>query len=180
MCRELRRRYFPSARAVVWGEQVHGRGVETIGGAAGMFTEIPRADALVCSKTGICLVAFAADCPVVYVADVRKKVIAIVHSGRKGSEERIVTACMERMESEFGTSPADCVAAISPSIGPCSYPVDLWQGIEKELLILGVDNVTNPGLCTACHPRRFFSYRREKGNCGRMLAAMMIDTTAPG
>jgi len=176
MCGELKRRYFPSARAVVWGEQVHGRGVATIDGAAEMFSEIPRADALVCAKTGICLVAFAADCPIVYIADVEKKVIALVHSGREGSEKRVVTACVEKMAREFGTAPADCVVVISPSIGPCSYPVDLWRSIEEECCAVGIGSLMNAKMCTACQPDLFFSYRRERDRCGRMLAAMMITT----
>lgn len=179
MCRRLRDERFPDARAMVWGEQVHGTGVATIGGAqAGGMIEMPGADALICGEPGICLIAYGADCPIVYIVDIKNNVIALVHSGREGSEKRIVTACVEKMAREFGTAPADCAAVISPSIGPCCYPLDLWQGIERELRLLGVDNVTNPGLCTACNPQRFFSYRREKGRCGRMLAAMMIAATA--
>jgi copper oxidase (laccase) domain-containing protein len=174
-CRELRKRYFPSARAVVWGEQVHGAGVATIADATpDEFVEIPETDALICGAPGICLVAFGADCPIVYIADVKNRAIALVHSGKEGSKKRIVTTCVDRMAREFGAAPEDCVVAVSPSIGPCCYPVDLWKGIEEELRLLGIDNVSNPGLCTACHPGLFFSYRREKGRCGRMLAGMMI------
>lgn len=175
MCRDLKKQRFPSAQAVVWGEQVHGAGVEMVAGIPpGGLVEMPEIDALICGTPGICLVAFGADCPIVYIADVRKGVIALAHSGRKGSEKRVVTACVERMAREFGTAPADCVAAVSPSIGPCCYPVDLWRSIEGEFQSLGIDNVSNPRLCTACHPGLFFSYRREKGRCGRMLAGMMI------
>ena len=176
-CRKLKRRYFPSARAVIWGEQVHGAGAATIAGAThNDLVEMPEVDALICGEPGVCLVALGADCPIVYIADVEKRVIALVHSGRKGSEKRVVTACVAKMARGFGTSPADCAVAISPSIGPCCYPVDLWKSIEEEFRILGINNVSNPRLCTACHPEHFFSYRKERGNCGRMLAGMMVAT----
>jgi copper oxidase (laccase) domain-containing protein len=176
-CLELKGRYFSSAHAMVWGEQIHGAGIATVVDATpGVMLELPGIDAIICGTPGICLVAFGADCPIVYVADAKKRVIALVHSGRRGSEKRIVTTCVERMAREFGTSPADCTVAISPSIGPCCYPVDLWAGIEKELRRLGIDNVNNPRLCTSCHSELFFSYRREKGRCGRMLAGMMVTT----
>lgn len=176
MCRELKKQCFPLARAVVWGEQVHGAGVAVIADLPPVgLVEMPAIDALICGTPGICLVAFGADCPIVHIADVKRRVIALVHSGRKGSEKRVVTACFERMAQEFGTAPADCVAAISPSIGPCCYPVDLWKSIEGELRNLRIDDVSNPRLCTACHQELFFSYRREMGKCGRMLAGMMVD-----
>lgn len=179
LCRRLRDEQFPDARAVVWGEQVHETGIATIGGAtAGGMVEMPGVDALICGEPGVCLIAYGADCPIVYIADVKKKVIALVHSGRAGSEKRIVAACVGKMEREFGAAPADCTVAISPSIGPCCYPADLWQRIEEECHTIGIGSLVNAKMCTACQPGLFFSYRREKGRCGRMLGAMMITTTA--
>jgi copper oxidase (laccase) domain-containing protein len=175
LCRRLRDERFPDARAVVWGEQVHGAGVASIGGApAGGLVEVPGVDALICGERGVCLVAWGADCPIVYIADVKKRIIALVHSGRAGSEDRILTACVGKMAREFASSAADCVAAVSPSIGPCCYPVDLWRSIEEECRSLGIGTHVNARACTACRPALFFSYRRERDGCGRMLGAMMI------
>ncbi|MEI6633589.1 MAG: polyphenol oxidase family protein, partial [Chlamydiota bacterium] len=170
----LRETLLPGARASAWGEQVHGKGVALVDGRDGAFAEKPNADALVTREAGVCLVAFGADCPIVFIADTRTGAIGLVHSGRKGTEARVATACLRKMGDAFGTSPADCLCAVSPSIGPCCYPVDLWARIEEELRSLGAARVENPRLCTACHPDLFFSYRREKGRCGRMLGALMI------
>jgi copper oxidase (laccase) domain-containing protein len=176
MVMRLRETLLPGARAAAWGEQVHGRGVALVGGGDGAFAEQPCADALVTREAGVCLVAFGADCPIVFIADTRTGAVGLVHSGRKGTEARVVTACLEKMGDAFGTSPADCLCAVSPSIGPCCYPVDLWARIEEELRALGAARIENPRLCTACRPERFFSYQREKGRCGRMLGALMIET----
>jgi copper oxidase (laccase) domain-containing protein len=159
---------------MAWGEQIHGSGVALVDRGGARFGERPGADALVTREPGACLVAFGADCPVVYIADPRNRAIGLVHSGRRGTESRVVTACLAEMERAFGTSPGDCLAAVSPSIGPCCYPVDLWSLIEGELRGLGVARMENPRLCTACDPGLFFSYRRQKGRCGRMAGALMI------
>ena len=175
MARALREALLPSARAFVWGEQIHGRGVAAVGYVGENFSEISGVDALICSTPGVCIAAFSADCPILYIADREKRVIALVHSGRRGTRDRVVTACMEEMRRSFGSSAVDCLAVVAPSIGPCCYPADLWRSLEEELTAIGVRGVCNPAICTSCHPEIFFSYRRDRGCCGRMLAAMMID-----
>lgn len=172
MAARLRERFFPGARAAAWGEQVHGNGVAVVG--RGVSGEQPGTDALVTREAGVCLVAFGADCPIVFIADARTGAVGLVHSGRKGTEGRVVTACLETMGHEFGTRPADCACAISPSIGPCCYPVDLWARIEDELRSLGAARIENPRACTSCRPEEFFSYRRDRGACGRMAGALML------
>lgn len=174
MVMRLRDTLLPGARAAAWGEQVHGGKVALVEGGDGAFAEKPGADALVTREAGVCLVAFGADCPIVYIADTRTGAIGLAHSGRKGTEAGVATACLDGMGRAFGTAPRDCLCAISPSIGPCCYPVDLWARIEGELRSRGVERIENPRLCTACHPELFFSYRRDKGRCGRMVGALMI------
>jgi copper oxidase (laccase) domain-containing protein len=78
------------------------------------------------------------------------------------------------MKAAFGTTPDDCLAVISPSIGPCHYEMDLWAGIEAQLRAAGVRDIHNPRGCTACHLDRFYSYRAEKGQTGRHLAKIGI------
>jgi len=46
-----------------------------------------------------------------------------VHAGWRGTAARVAVAALESLEHEFGTKPADIVAAIGPSIGPCCYEV---------------------------------------------------------
>ena len=67
------------------------------------------------------------------------------------------------------------MAFISPSIGPCHYEVDLWDGIERQLREMGVCEIHNPRVCTACHLDRYFSYRAEQGRTGRMFAVLALN-----
>ncbi len=170
----LRDRFFPGVRGAVWGEQVHGKAVALADGRGAPWGERPGVDALIAGAEGVLLTAFSADCPTVFIADRRARAIGLVHSGRRGTEQGVVGACLDEMAAAFNTSPADCVCAISPSIGPCCYPVDLWSLLEEELGKRGVAAVENPRICTSCSPALFHSYRRERGRCGRMVGAMTV------
>lgn len=54
--------------------------------------------------------------------------------------------------------------------------VDLAEANRRQLIDAGVPakNITDLGLCTACHLDLFFSHRAEKGITGRMLAGVGI------
>jgi copper oxidase (laccase) domain-containing protein len=56
--------------------------------------------------------------------------------------------------------------------------VDLAEANRRQLLHAGVPakNISDLGLCTACHLDLFFSHRAEKGITGRMLAAVGMRT----
>jgi copper oxidase (laccase) domain-containing protein len=179
MVARLRDRFFPGVRGAVWGEQVHGKAVALADGRGASWGERPGVDAVAAGGEGVLLAAFGADCPIVFIADRRLRAIGLVHSGRRGTEQRVVSACLDGMAAAFGTSPADCVCAISPSIGPCCYPVDLWSLLEEELGGRGVAGVENPRICTSCTPGLFHSYRRERGRCGRMVGAMTVRGGGP-
>jgi hypothetical protein len=52
--------------------------------------------------------------------------------------------------------------------------MDIWSGIEHQLRHESVTDVHNPRICTACHLDRYFSYRAERGQTGRMLALLAL------
>ena len=153
-------------------EQTHGHGVAVVFETTGQ--RMPLVDALVTSTRNLPLVIRCADCAAVFVVDRRAAVIALVHSGKKGTLANIVGNTLATMRQRFGTDPADCLAFISPSIGPCHYEMDIWNGIEEQLREGGVCDIHNPRICTACHLDRYFSYRAEKGQTGRMIAVLAL------
>jgi polyphenol oxidase len=158
-------------------EQVHGSGVAAVFGATG--ERVPMVDALVTTARNLPLVIRCADCPAVFIVDQRTPAIALIHSGRKGTLANIVKDTLVTMAQRFGSDPRDCRALISPSIGPCHYEIDLWSGIESQLCQAGVREVHNPRICTACHLDRYYSYRAEKGQTGRMLAILALTFPHP-
>ncbi|MGP0565250.1 MULTISPECIES: peptidoglycan editing factor PgeF [unclassified Nitrospina] len=58
---------------------------------------------------------------------------------------------------------------------PGKYMLDLWMANRMEAERSGIlpDRIHLHGDCTACHPDRWFSYRRE-GQTGRMITLAML------
>jgi copper oxidase (laccase) domain-containing protein len=156
-------------------EQTHGNGVAIIRETTG--ERAPLVDALVTSVRNLPLVIRCADCAAVFIVDRRTPAIALVHSGKKGTQLDIVGNTVATMRQKFGTNPADCTSFISPSIGPCHYETDIWSGIEEQLRQAGVSDIHNSRVCTACHLDRYFSYRAEKGQTGRMFAVLALTSS---
>ena len=83
----------------------------------------PQGDAAICRRPGSLLAIQTADCVPILLADPRRRVVAAVHAGWRGTLARIVAKTLGRMRLEFGTRPEDVVAALGPAIGPCCYEV---------------------------------------------------------
>jgi polyphenol oxidase len=82
-----------------------------------------KADGLICAEPGLLLGVQTADCIPVLVADRKRHAVGAFHAGWRGTVKRIVETGVGRMQLEFGSRPADLVAAIGPGIGPCCYAV---------------------------------------------------------
>jgi copper oxidase (laccase) domain-containing protein len=156
-------------------EQPHGNAVAVIPSSLlPLPSSFAAADALITNVPGLPLVVRCADCAAVYVVDPRTPAIGLAHSGKRGTLANIVAPLIAGMAKSFGTRPADCVAVVSPCIGPCHYEMDLWTGIETQLQVAGIGAIHNPRICTACHLDRYFSYRAEKGQTGRLFALLAL------
>ena len=108
---------------VVTLTQVHGAGVTVVHPGAEPPQSPPEADVLVSSSPDVAIAVRAADCVPLLMADRVTGAVATVHAGWRGTAARASVAAVEAMQREFGTRPADLVAAIGPSIGPCCYQV---------------------------------------------------------
>lgn len=80
-------------------------------------------DGLVTNIPGICLVTSYADCVPLYFLDPVKKVIALSHSGWRGTAGRIGEKTVQVMKEQFGSSPKDILAAVGPSVCMDCYEV---------------------------------------------------------
>ena len=78
------------------------------------------------------------------------------------------------MKSEYGSNPESMIAQLSPCIRPPWYEIDFARTIRDQCADSGLaeDRVYDPGTCTAENVERYYSYRREKGRTGRMLAVL--------
>jgi copper oxidase (laccase) domain-containing protein len=156
----------------VLGEQVHGREVALVDENTG--APVPGVDGLITASPGVCLGIYVADCCAVYLSDPVRRVIALLHSGRRGSELGITAAAIESMRGDFGCDPADIVVQLSPCIRPPQYEIDFAALIVAQCRAAGVSRVSDCGICTGENVARYYSYRVERGQTGRMLALLAL------
>lgn len=85
--------------------------------------EKPAGDAIVSNQPGLALAVMVADCVPVLLVDPVRGAAAAIHAGWRGTCARVVQATVDTMRGEFGSDPADLIAAIGPSAGPDDYEV---------------------------------------------------------
>lgn len=155
--------------------QVHGNGVAwaTFETAEAPY---PGVDALVTCDPRICLTIRVADCAAVYLVDPVTRCLGLAHSGRKGTEQGVVPATLELMCREGGAHPRNVVAQIGPCIRPPLYEVDFAKTIREQLKEAGVDRIHDCGTCTGANTTDYYSYRVEKGQTGRLVAFLALNS----
>jgi YfiH family protein len=161
----------------------------------------PQTDALATVTPGVLLMLRFADCTPIMLYDPKRRAIGLVHAGWRGTVAGVTRAAVEAMVTSLGCRPADIVAGIGPSIGPCCYEVgedvvhavrkalpnvrqplvspagdrwhlDLWMANRHQLMQAGVRQIEVAEICTACHADEWFSHRAERGKTGRFGAAI--------
>lgn len=153
-------------------------------------------DALIINKANIGIGVFAADCTPVIVYDEKKKVIAAIHSGWRGTFGEITKKTCEYMIENY-----DCrnlKVIIGPHIRQCCYEVSvelaekfkekfgkdvvykrnlsLEKCIVKQLKgIVNIENVASINKCTYCNNDiKLHSFRKNGENAGRLFAFIFI------
>ncbi len=86
-------------------------------------SDIKEIDGLVTNEPGIPIITFYADCVPLFFYDPVKKVIAMAHSGWRGTVERIGAKMTAYMEEEYGSRAQDILCAVGPSICQKCYEV---------------------------------------------------------
>lgn len=153
-------------------EQVHGNKVALVGDIGSNYP-IEGVDGLACSGKADCILGiYVADCAAVWLYDKVSQGRALLHSGRRGTEQNIVANGVEYLRKFCYSTPSEIVAVISPCIRPPHYEMDIPGTIHTQLIECGVlpENIHDSGLDTASDLNRFYSYRMEEGKTGRMLA----------
>ena len=104
----------------------------------GMITNLPR----------LPLVTLYADCVPLLFLDPVKRAVASVHSGWRGTVRQIGRRAVEAMQTEYGSDPADILAAILPCIGSCCYEVDqpVYHAFSEVDCINAADVLTPAGI----------------------------------
>lgn len=168
----LRERLGLGGKKFAMGQQVHGREVEIVDAKTAF--PVSGVDGLVTADPNVCLGVYVADCCAVYLVEPERRVIGLLHSGRKGSELGITTRAIERMRDELGCDPAKMIVQLSPCIRPPNFEIDFAALIIEQCRAAGVKQVFDDGTNTATNLHRYYSYRAERGKTGRMLALLAL------
>jgi len=157
-----------------------------------------EADAMITDKPNLGLAISTADCTSIFLYEPKRKIIAGVHSGWRGTSLRILEKTMTKLEDDFHADPKEIFAYISPSIHQKNYEVgeevaahfdakySLPHG-EKFLLDVakinydilrkfGVrkENIQISSLCSYDWKSLFHSYRRDGNISGRSLGVIAL------
>lgn len=111
---------------IVKPHQTHTDKIENVTNANQKFEEV---DGVVTNQEGITLCTTSADCTALLFYDPVKKVIADVHSGWRGTLQKIGQKTVIKMIEEYNCQPEDIICCICPCIKTCHFEVE--EDVEK-------------------------------------------------
>jgi len=153
-------------------QQIHGDKIACVNAMVETDREISGCDGIITNQRGVTLGIYVADCCAVYLVDRKQRAAALIHSGKKGTNLRIVSKAIAQMHEKFSIQPQDLIAQLSPCIRPPHFEVDFAADIIRQCQTAGLNEIHDSGVCTACNLDAYYSYRAEKGRTGRMLALL--------
>lgn len=192
-----RQRFFKSLELenrVATQNQIHGDKI--------IFVDKPgnqgESDAMITDKPNLGLAISTADCTSIFLFEPKRKIIAGVHSGWRGTSLKILEKTILKLEEECKADPKEIIAYLSPSISQKNYEVGLEVARhfdEKYLLpngekfLLDVakinydilrkfevrkENIQLSTLCSYEWNSLFHSYRRDGKFSGRTLGVLAM------
>lgn len=175
-------------------KQVHGDKISIVT-KGGFFGE---SDALITGEKNVGLAITTADCTPIFIFDKKNEIIAAVHSGWRGTEKKILLKVLEKLTTDFNSSPKDLIVYIGPSICQKNYEVgkevaDKFEGkyliskgnkflldvsgINYDILLnfeIPGENLQLSSFCTYEMKYLFHSYRRDGLHSGRAFGIIAM------
>lgn len=188
---------------LVCAKQVHASRIKYVEeadkgrGSLSYEDSLPDTDAFVTDRKRVPLAILTADCLSVFLYDPKTPAIGLVHAGWRSSKEEIAAKAIQSMKEVFGTSAQDLHVGFGPAIRKCCYEVgDEFSGLfpygliqregshyldlpginKRQILNSGVreENIFDSGVCNFCKNEDFFSFRKERESCGRIMSVAML------
>lgn len=155
-------------------------------------------DAVITNKANLFVAVTIADCTPVLIYDKHTHAAAAIHAGWRGTAAKIVERTLNEMQKNFGTIGEDCFAYIGTCISKNAFEVgkevaeqfdaafvqfneikqkhfiDLKAANLYQLQAFGIPlvQIEIAETCTVLNNDNYFSYRKENGKTGRMLAVI--------
>lgn len=86
--------------------------------------EFEDTDGLITNRNNVILATTNADCILLLFYDPIKRVIANIHSGWRGTFQKISVNAVNKMILDYGCNPQDIICCICPSIRKCHFEVE--------------------------------------------------------
>ena len=165
------------------------------------YTNTQIGDALITKDINKPIIIKVADCIPILLYDKENKIIALIHSGWKGTLEYITNKTIKIMQDKYNSKPQNINAYIYPSIRQChfeieedvyklfkdkikninkytikkdiKYYIDLQSIIIDNLKELGINNIFDTNICTYCNHDKYYSYRYNHTDKRNILLAMI-------
>ena len=195
LCRRLMQKEIGDDRPLLWLNQIHGARVQQE-----YQSDTPEADAALASSSEYACVVLTADCLPVLLCNRQGTQVAVAHAGWRGLAGGVLEATVAAMNCD----PDDILVWLGPAISNAQFEVgpevygafvavhpdtadafdhspyrlghymaDLYRLARFRLEALGIHHISGGHFCTACESR-FYSYRRDNGNTGRMASVIWI------
>lgn len=174
----------------VYSRQAHGTKIRSLSkNNLALSRNFFGVDGFICASKKTFLLVQHADCLPIFFYDPQKKVVAIAHSGWKGTKAKIGLKVLKKMKKNFDCRTKDILIAIGPGARRCCYfhqdnsplvGLSEWKGfINKKNKAYQVDmpgfikrmfltkriyktNITDCGICSICCDD--FLSKRRQGN----------------
>ena len=165
------------------------------------YTNTQIGDALITNDINKPIIIKVADCIPILLYDKENKIIALIHSGWKGTLGYITNKTVKIMQDKYNSKSQNINAYIYPSIRLChfeieedvyklfkdkikninkytfkndiKYYIDLQSIIIDNLKELGINNIFDTNICTYCNHDKYYSYRYNHTDKRNILLAMI-------
>ncbi|MFA6980328.1 MAG: peptidoglycan editing factor PgeF [Ignavibacteriaceae bacterium] len=157
-----------------------------------------ESDAMITDKPGLGLAISTADCVPIFLYEPKRKIIAGIHSGWRGTSLKILEKTIIKLENEFAANPKGFVCYIAPSISQKNYEVgeDVAKYFDEKYLYpkgtkflldaakinydilrkfeVKKENIQLSSLCSFEWKSMLHSFRRDGNLSGRSLGVLAM------
>lgn len=169
-------------------QQVHSNEVANVSSPC----TLPDTDGVIAQEKDVVLSIQVADCIPLFLLNTATHTFGLIHSGWRGTQLNIGPDALAQL---VHGQPEAVRAVIGPSIGQCCFEVgpevadvfdssrsipgngdrhmlDLKSVVKDQLIEAGLENnhIIVDDQCTFCEKEKYFSYRRDGDQAGRMVA----------
>lgn len=179
-----------SRNNIAFQKQIHSDIIRVMSSENNVISE---SDAMITNEKNFFISISIADCAALLIFDPINEIIAGVHSGWRGTQQKIAIKTIFRMNELFNSKAEDLLIYISPCASGDNYEVDkefleyfpnsvkslsnekyLFDNkkeLKSQLISIGVEerNLEISTICTI-GDTQYHSYRRDKDISGRMSA----------